>query len=95
MSLPDTFRMLLVFMFGFTFIVNFAHIFAIFPTLDYYKSATLSLTDDADTANHHSALGPGSGPGSLLWLARTCVEEALEEACTPGTRDNIAVEVCR
>ena len=76
MSLPDTFRMLLV--------------FAIFPTL-----ATLSLTDDADTANHHSALGPGSGPGSLLWLARTCVEEALEEACTPGTRDNIAVEVCR
>ena len=80
MSLPDTFRMLLV--------------FGIFPTLDY-KSATLSLTDDADTANHHSALGPGSGPGSLLWLARTCVEEALEEACTPGTRDNIAVEVCR
>ena len=55
----------------------------------------LSLTDDADTANHHSALGPGSGPGSLLWLARTCVEEAVEEACTPGTRDNIAVEVCR
>ena len=71
------------------------------------KEYTPSLTDDADTVNIEQG---DKGPGSLLFLARTCVEQRMEvrgwdiffrslgvlqDACTMGIRDGRAVEVCR
>ena len=49
-----------------------------------------SLTDDAD-ANQDD----NDDAGSMIFLARSCVEQSQTDTCTVGVRDEIAVTVCR